>query len=161
MTVVGAVRSTVMESGAESALALPAASVWYATIVHVPSASVPSVHTPATNVHVTFDDPALVAFTVPVAPTSSAVTDTLIVGVLSVVMSSVDDAPVSLDASRSGVPIAAGAVVSITIALAPPMLSVPVGTAVDVIALPTVSATVTIVKLETVKSDELWPVATV
>lgn len=117
--------------------------------------------TPPTSVHVTFDDPALVAFTVPVAAPSSAVTETLIVGVLSEVMSSDDDAPVSLDASRSGTPIDVGAVVSITIALAPAMLFVPEGTVVDVIALPAVSATVPIVKLATVKSAEFCPAATV
>ena len=54
-----------------------------------------------------------------------------------------------------------GAVVSITIALAPAMLFVPVGTVVDVIALPAVSATVPIVKLETVRSDEVCDAPTV
>ena len=54
-----------------------------------------------------------------------------------------------------------GAVVSITIAFAPAMLLVPLGAVVDVIALPAVSATVPIVKLETVRSVEFCPAATV
>ena len=48
-----------------------------------------------------------------------------------------------------------GAVVSMMIALAPSMLFVPDGTVVDVIALPAVSATVPIVKLDTVRSAEV------
>ena len=54
-----------------------------------------------------------------------------------------------------------GAVVSITIALEPAMLFRPDGTVVEVIALPAVSATVPIVKLETVRSPEFCPAATV
>jgi len=54
-----------------------------------------------------------------------------------------------------------GAVVSITIALAPAMLFATVGTVVDVIALPAVSAIVPIVKLETVRSLEVSPACTV
>ena len=54
-----------------------------------------------------------------------------------------------------------GAVVSITIALAPAMLLAPDGTVVDDIALPTVSATVPIVKLETVRSDDVCDAPTV
>ena len=50
-----------------------------------------------------------------------------------------------------------GDVVSMTIAYEPAMLLVPVGTAVDVIALPAVSRTVPMVKLETVKSLEFSP----
>ena len=49
-----------------------------------------------------------------------------------------------------------GAVVSITIALASATLE-PIGSAVDVIALPAVSATVPMVKLETVRSLEVSP----
>jgi len=158
VTVVGAVVSMVTDSAVEFAETLPARSVWNATIDQVPAARVPSVQVPPEfSVHVTSDEPALVAFTVPVAPASSAVTDTLIVGVLSVVISSVDDAPVSLDVSRSGNPIATGAVVSITIAFAPAMLSLPDGTAVDVIVLPAVSATVPIMKLDTVRSLVVSP----
>jgi hypothetical protein len=48
-----------------------------------------------------------------------------------------------------------------TIALAPATLFAPDGTVVDVIALPAVSATVPIVKLETVRSAEVCPAATV
>ena len=54
-----------------------------------------------------------------------------------------------------------GAVVSTTIALAPAMLLAPVGTVVDVIVLPAVSATVPIEKLDTVKSADVWLLATV
>jgi hypothetical protein len=54
-----------------------------------------------------------------------------------------------------------GAVVSMTIALAPAMLFTPVGTVVEVIVLPAVSATVPIVKLDTVKSADVWLLATV
>ena len=54
-----------------------------------------------------------------------------------------------------------GAVVSTTIALAPAMLFRPDGAVVEVIALPAVSATVPMVKLETVKSAEFCPAATV
>jgi hypothetical protein len=54
-----------------------------------------------------------------------------------------------------------GATPSTTIALAPAMLLAPVGTVVEVIALPAVSATVPIVKLDTVKSADVWLLATV
>jgi hypothetical protein len=54
-----------------------------------------------------------------------------------------------------------GATPSTTIALAPAILFAPVGTVVEVIALPAVSATVPIVKLDTVRSAEDWPDATV
>ena len=54
-----------------------------------------------------------------------------------------------------------GAVVSTTIAFAPAMLLAPEGTVVDVIALPAVSATVPIVKLETVRSDDVCDAPTV
>ena len=54
-----------------------------------------------------------------------------------------------------------GAVVSITIAFAPAMLLVPLGTAVEVIVLPAASRTLEIVKLETVRSAEVSPDPTV
>ena len=124
-------------------------------------AKVPSVQVPAVRLQLTSADPALVALIVPVAPASSAVTSTVNVGVVSLVLSSVFDTPESLDTSRFGTPIALGAVVSMTIWLAPAMLLAPVGRVVEVMALPAVSATVPIVKLETVKSAEVWPAATV
>lgn len=127
----------------------------------MPWAKAPSVHEPDESVHVTSDEPAFDALTVPVAPASNAVTTTVRVGVVSDVLSSVLDTPESLAASRFGTPIALGAVVSTTIWLEPAMLLVPVGRVVEVIALPAVSATVPIVKLETVKSAEVWPAATV
>lgn len=127
----------------------------------MPWANAPSVHEPDESVHVKSDEPAFDALTVPVAPASNAVTTTVRVGVVSDVLSSVLDTPESLDASRFGTPIALGAVVSMTIWLAPAMLLAPVGRVVEVMALPAVSATVPIVKLETVKSAEVWPAATV
>ena len=54
-----------------------------------------------------------------------------------------------------------GTTPSITKAFAPAILLAPLGTVVDVIALPAVSATVPIVKLATVKSDEVSPDCTV
>jgi hypothetical protein len=47
-----------------------------------------------------------------------------------------------------------GTTPSITIAFAPPMLLVPLGTVVEVIALPAVSSTVPMVNDETVKSED-------
>jgi hypothetical protein len=60
-----------------------------------------------------------------------------------------------------GVIVMVGCAVSITIALAPPMLFVPLGTVVDVMAFPTVSSTVPIVKLDTVRSDDVCDAPTV
>ena len=82
-----------MDSALDAADALPAASVCSAVMLQVPSASVPSVQEdplvlPA-NVHVTFDEPVFTAVTVTVPPASAAIT--LIVGVLSDVVLSVDD----------------------------------------------------------------------
>jgi hypothetical protein len=54
-----------------------------------------------------------------------------------------------------------GTTPSITIALAPAMLLVPLGTVVEVIALPAVSSTVPTVKLETVRSEDDCPDVTV
>ena len=56
---------------------------------------------------------------------------------------------------------APGAVVSMSIVFAPAMLLAPVGTVVDVIALPAVSATVPIEKLDTVNADAVSPACTV
>ena len=66
---------------------------------------------------------------------------------------------VEVDAERARVTV--GAVVSIIIALAAAILFAPVGTVVDVIALPAVSATVPIVNEFTVKSDDVSPACTV
>ena len=68
------------------------------------------------------------------------------------------DADVAADAANVTV---VGAVVSIIIALAPAILLAPVGTVVEVIALPVVSATVPIVNELTVKSDDVSPACTV
>ena len=54
-----------------------------------------------------------------------------------------------------------GTTPSMTIAFAPAMLLAPLGTVVAVIALPAVSATVPMVKLETVKSEVVSPDCTV
>ena len=56
--------------------------------------------------------------------------------------------------------VTAGATVSITMLLAPPMLLVPAGTLVFVIGLPAESDTLVIVNDETVRSAEFWPAAT-
>ena len=69
----------------------------------------------------------------------------------------VPDVEVAADAAN----VTVGAVVSMTIAFAPAMLLAPVGTVVDVIALPVVSATVPIVNELTVKSDDVSPACTV
>lgn len=70
-------------------------------------------HEPDDNAHVTSDEPAFEAFTVPDAPTSNAETSTKTVGVSSDVTSSDDDTPESLPDSKSGTPIPTGAVESI------------------------------------------------
>ena len=70
------------------------------------------------------------------------------------------DADVEVAADAANVTVV-GAVVSIIIALAPAILLDPVGTVVDVIALPAVSATVPIVNELTVKSDDVSPACTV
>jgi hypothetical protein len=79
-------------------------------IDHVPSASVPKsqlvVPAAAVKVHVTFAEPAFVAVTVTVLPFVAPLTER--VGVLSDVMLSEFEAPVSEPASTSGVPGAAG-----------------------------------------------------
>ena len=54
-----------------------------------------------------------------------------------------------------------GEAVSIVMSFAPPMLFVPVGSVVDVIAFPAVSRTVPMVKLETVRSAAVSPASTV
>ena len=69
----------------------------------------------------------------------------------------VPEVEVAADAAN----VTVGAVVSMTIAFAPAMLLAPVGTVVDVIALPVVSATVPIVNELTVKSDDVSPACTV
>jgi len=80
------------------------------------------------------------------------------VGVLSVVMLSLEDCPVSLEASRSGTPSVVGAVVSMTIAFEFAILEA--GSATLSIALPAASVTVPTVKLDTVRSGEVCPAAT-
>jgi hypothetical protein len=97
---VGAVVSTVTDSAPDEPLVVPL-NVWVAVIDHVPSAKLPKVQEPKESAHVTLLEPAFVAVTVPVAPSESPETE--IVGVESEVILSVDDAPVSLKASKSGV----------------------------------------------------------
>jgi hypothetical protein len=118
------------------------------------------VHEPDDNAHVTSDEPAFEAFTVPDAPTSNAETSTKTVGVSSDVTSSDDDTPESLSLLRSGTP-NAGDSVSITIAFAPAMLLVPDGKVVELIGFPTVSSTVPMTKFKTVRSAEFSPAAMV
>jgi len=97
---VGAVMSTVIDSAADDALVTPS-SVWVAVIDHVPSCRVPRVHDPEESGQVTLLEPSLVAVTVPVAPAESPETE--IVGVESEVILSVDEAPESLEESKTGV----------------------------------------------------------
>lgn len=96
----GAVVSTTIDSAADDALVTPS-SVWVAVIDHVPSCRVPRVHDPEESVQVTLLEPAFVAVTVPLAP--AVIPATVIVGVESNVMSSDDDAPLSLKLAKSGV----------------------------------------------------------
>ena len=108
--------------------------------------------------------PADAAVSSTVAPVSSVTvrvlpdwTASLIVAVILIVAAALYDPSAVEDEKLDTV----GAVVSITIALAPAMLLAPDGTVVDDIALPTVSATVPIVKLETVRSDDVCDAPTV
>ena len=83
-------------------------------MLQVPSSSVPRVQVPPVvlpvMVQVTLLDPLLVAVMVTVPPASAAVTE--MSGVLSSVLLSVEEDPVSEPATRSGVEGALGAVVS-------------------------------------------------
>ena len=101
---VGLVVSTVTLNAAVDAESIPEA-VCFAVTDQTPSASVPRaqlvVPTAAVNVHVTFDCPDLVAVTVTVLPFDALPTE--IVGVLSDVMSSVEDDPESDAVAKSGV----------------------------------------------------------
>lgn len=106
---VGRAESTVMLNAADAADTTPL-FVCVEVIDHVPSASVPKsqlvVPAAAVKVHVTFAEPAFVAVTVTVLPSVALPTE--IVGVLSDVMSSVEDEPESDAVARSGVAGAAG-----------------------------------------------------
>jgi len=101
---VGRVASTVILNADVAAESIPL-FVCFAVIDHTPSASVPRsqlvVPTAAVKVHVTFVWPDLVAVTVTVLPSVALPTE--IVGVLSDVMSSVEDEPESEEVARSGV----------------------------------------------------------
>jgi len=104
----------VTESVVELVDVLPAGSVCVAVMAQVPTARVPSVQVPPVvlpvMVQVTLLEPDLVAVTVTVPPASAAVTE--MSGVLSSVLLSVDEEPVSELAIKSGVDGAVGAVVS-------------------------------------------------
>jgi hypothetical protein len=101
---VGRVVSIVTLTDAEIAESTPA-PVCFEVIDHVPSASVPKsqlvVPAAAVKVHVTFAEPAFVAVTVTVLP--FVVLPTEIVGVLSEVMLSLFDEPLSEPTVKSGV----------------------------------------------------------
>ena len=88
-------------------------------------------------VHKTLVAPCFVAVTTAVP---EKVPETLIVGVLSEVMLSVAEPPVSEVASRSGVDGVFGAVVSTAIAFEPAMLFDPLGTVKSLIMFPAASA---------------------
>jgi hypothetical protein len=105
---VGLVVSIVRLTAAEIAESTPA-PVCFEVTDHTPSASVPKSQLDcavAVNVHVTFAEPALVAVTVTVLPFVAPLTER--VGVLSDVMLSEFEEPVSEPVSTSGVPGAAG-----------------------------------------------------
>ena len=106
---VGLVVSTVILNAAVDAESMPDA-VCFAVTDQTPSASVPRsqpvVPVAAINVQVTFVCPDFVAVTVTVLPSVALPTE--IVGVLSDVMSSVEDEPESDAVARSGVAGAAG-----------------------------------------------------
>lgn len=106
---VGAAVSTVIEIAAE-VVALPAVSVSVTVIVHTPSASVPSVHV-VEEVQVTLVDPAFAAVTTAVP---ANVPETLIVGVLSEVILSLEELPKSEAVSNVGVAGVATVVLFIT-----------------------------------------------
>ena len=101
---VGRAESTVMLNAADAADTTPL-FVCVEVIDHVPSASVPKsqlvVPAAAVKVHVTFAEPAFVAVTVTVLP--FVVLPTEIVGVLSEVMLSLFDEPLSEPTVKSGV----------------------------------------------------------
>ena len=157
----GAVVSTVIASGGEATLTLPTASVAVTVMVWLPSASgAPGVKVqlPKASATVVPSTPPTEEVTVIVAPGSAP--PPFSVGVLSLVTSSVFEAPVSEPTSRSGAPGWAGAVVSITRA----SLSArfwPTGITVEAMALPATSWTPLITKLATVRSALLSPAPTV
>jgi hypothetical protein len=142
--------------------ALPATSVWAAVTVHVPSVNVVRSQFPvvvdAVNEQVAVVVPS-VAVTVTLAFVSRAAR--VMFGVVSPVVLSELEVPVFEAVARARVVGAAGAVVSMTMASAPAMLFAPEGTVVLVIEFPAVSCTETMEKLDTVRSAELWPAATV
>ncbi len=105
----GAVVSTVTESVPDSAETLPATSVWVAVMGWLASLSVDEVGFTVPPAHVAMPTEPPLARSVTVAPLSQ---ENVKLGVVSLVRSSVADVPESDAASRSGVPGAAGAVVS-------------------------------------------------
>ena len=110
----GAVVSMSTDNGALGTDVFPAASVNVAVTDHVPSVNAGRLHDEsvvASYEHETIEPP-FCADTATVSPVEAPTT--LMVGVVSVVMLSVDDAPVSEAGSRSGAEGADGTVVSIT-----------------------------------------------
>lgn len=103
VTVGSAVSTTMLNEGEVDEVA-PVVVVWVDTIDHVPSARVPRVQlvvdADATNVHETSDSPLFEAVTVTVLP--DVAPPTVMVGVESYVVSSVEDDPVSDEEARSG-----------------------------------------------------------
>ena len=113
---VGAAESIVIDRAVE-VVAFPAASVSVTEILQVPSAKVANVQAFDEIVQVTLVDPAFAAVTTAVPEN---VPETLIVGVLSEVILSDEELPVSEAVSSAGVDGVLGAVVSTTIALFAP-----------------------------------------
>ncbi len=104
-------------SGVDAGEVLPARSVCVAATLHVPSASVGRSHDVSgrTYEHETGVDPSFVAVIVTRSPLTAPTGVADMVGVLSFVMLSVDEVPVSEAAARSTAVGAAGAVRSIVI----------------------------------------------
>jgi len=105
LVTVGSTVSTVIESADELSELTPPDVVCFETIDHTPSARVPRSQLvslfDAVNVHDTSAEPAFDAVTVTVLP--EVAPPTVIVGVGSFVMLSVDESPLSDAAAKSGV----------------------------------------------------------
>ena len=111
----GATVSIVIERAEDIAL-FPAESVSVTVMLQVPSDKVPRVQAPDETVHVTLVDPDFAAVTIAV-PVPVNVPEAFIVGVGSLVMSSLLDLPKSEFDARSGVAGIEGATLSLVIVL--------------------------------------------
>jgi hypothetical protein len=147
----------VISNGVTAADALPAASV------NEPNATdttaVPPTDDEAVNVAVY--DVLLTVWKLLSVPNVALTSANANVVVASFALNVTVDVPPEFTEIGFALTVIVGTTPSITIAFAPAMLFVPLGTVVDVIALPAVSSTVPMVKLETVKSEDDCPDETV